>query len=55
MSIDIHNWVEMSIGQTTLENPSAECRGTFIPGDGRPGTLISGGHPSLLHRQKMKF
>ena len=40
----------MSIGYRTLENPSAECPRTFIPGDECPGTLISGGHPSLLHR-----
>ena len=39
----------MSIGHRALENPSAECPRTFIPGDGCPGTLISAGHPSLLH------
>ena len=39
------------MGHRTLENPSAECPRTFIPGDGCPGTLISGGHPSLLPLQ----
>ena len=40
----------MSKRHRTLENPSAECPRTFIPEDGCPGTLISGGHPSLSQK-----